>query len=69
MEGTWKPVAEVAPHKPRFRRAVHGFPLVTSQKLRVVIEEAGTDGPPTLCEVRVYEERARGEGAFPGGER
>jgi hypothetical protein len=61
-DGGWRPVVVVKPYQPRFRRAVHRFPAVTSNKLRVVIEASAPKGPATLCEVRVYREPEPGKG-------
>jgi len=55
----WRPLSTVPSHQVRFRRSVHGFPAVTSARLRIVIQEsAAVEEPPTLCEIRVYNEPA-----------
>jgi len=63
----WRPVSTVPSHQVRFRRSVHGFPAVSSARLRIVIQESSAEGQPTLCEVRVYDEPKPVEGVREGG--
>jgi hypothetical protein len=67
VNGQWQIVSAVPAHKVRFRRTVHGFPAVTADKLRVVIEQGSEVGLPTLCEIRVYQEDRPRLGAREAG--
>lgn len=68
VQDTWQPVSSILPHPARFRRSVHGFAAVTAAKLRIVIQESAVaKEPPTLCEIRVYNETAPHQGVREAG--
>ncbi len=65
---SWQPLSTMASHQVRFRRSVHGFPVVTSARLRIVIQQsAEAEEPPTLCEIRVYNEPEPVKGVSEAG--
>lgn len=67
VDDKWQVVSTAPSHDVRFRRTVLGFPSVTANRVRIVIDEAAAEGVPVLCEIRVYNEEQPQQGVHEAG--